>query len=80
MAPLILGLTLALVLTAIRLIVGPRKDYEKFPHELGEAPAIPRSVADRLAGRESHPDAAERIAHARQIHFHDAEEAEARHA
>jgi hypothetical protein len=46
-----------------------------------ERPAIPRAVRDRLAWRKLHPREAEAIArHARQLQYHDAEEAEARHA
>lgn len=53
-----------------------------------EAPAVPpafrprkhKAVQDRLAWRTVHPREAEATArHARQLHFHDAEEAEARH-
>ncbi len=53
-----------------------------------EAPTIPRdfrprkhkAVKDRIAWRHAHPRDAEAIArHARQLHFHDQEIAEARH-
>ena len=59
------------------------------PEYTPEAPSVPRdfkprkrrAVKDRLAWRRAHPMEAQAIArHARQLHYHDAEEAEARHA
>lgn len=64
---IILGnILLAMVMIAFSgRVQDPMDDAPEFTEE---SPAVPRSVSDRIAMRE-----------ARQLHFHDQEEAEARH-